>query len=70
VSDFEYEFQMTGMNQRLDPDIETVFLMADPQLQAIASKLVREIASLGGDVSSFTTPNVAEALRKRFGKAR
>jgi pantetheine-phosphate adenylyltransferase len=70
VSDFEYEFQMTGMNQRLDPDIETVFLMADPQHQAIASKLVREIASLGGDVSSFTTPNVAEALRKRFGKAR
>jgi pantetheine-phosphate adenylyltransferase len=68
VSDFEYEFQMTGMNQRLDPDIETVFLMADPQHQAIASKLVREIASLGGDVSSFTTPNVAEALRKRFGR--
>jgi pantetheine-phosphate adenylyltransferase len=65
VSDFEYEFQMTGMNQRLDPDIETVFLMADPQHQAIASKLVREIALLGGDVSAFTTPYVAEALKKR-----
>ena len=65
VSDFEYEFQMTGMNQRLDPDIETVFLMADPQHQAIASRLVREIASLGGDVSPFTTPNVAKALRER-----
>jgi pantetheine-phosphate adenylyltransferase len=70
VSDFEYEFQMTGMNQRLDPDIETVFLMADPQHQAIASKLVREIAALGGDVSSFTTPYVAAALKKRFGVKR
>ena len=68
VSDFEYEFQMTGMNQRLDPAIETVFLMADPQHQAIASRLVREIASLGGDVTAFTTPSVAEALRKRVAK--
>jgi pantetheine-phosphate adenylyltransferase len=66
VSDFEYEFQMTGMNQRLDPEIETVFLMADPQHQAIASRLVREIASLGGDVSAFTTPAIAEALKKRI----
>jgi pantetheine-phosphate adenylyltransferase len=70
VSDFEYEFQMTGMNQRLDPTIETVFLMADPQHQAIASRLVREIASLGGDVSAFTTPNVAKALKKRCGVRR
>lgn len=68
VSDFEYEFQMVGMNQRLDPDIETVFLMADPRHQAIASRLVKEIASFGGDVSAFTTPPVAEALRKRFAR--
>jgi pantetheine-phosphate adenylyltransferase len=66
VSDFEYEFQMVGMNQRLDPEIETVFLMADPRHQAIASRLVKEIASLGGDVSAFTTPAVAKALKKRY----
>ena len=66
VSDFEYEFQMVGMNQRLDPDIETVFLMADPRHQAIASRLVKEIATFGGDVASFTTPAVAAALKKRF----
>lgn len=66
VSDFEYEFQMVGMNQRLDPEIETVFLMADPRHQAIASRLVKEIASFGGDVVAFTTPAVAEALKKRF----
>ena len=65
VSDFEYEFQMVAMNQRLNPDIETVFLMADPRHQAIASRLVKEIALLGGDVSAFTTPRVAEALVKR-----
>ena len=69
VSDFEYEFQMVGMNQRLAPDIETVFLMADPRHQAIASRLVKEIASFGGDVSSFTTPTVAAALKKRFAGA-
>ena len=68
VSDFEYEFQMVGMNQRLDPNIETVFLMADPRHQAIASRLVKEIASFGGDVSAFTTPPVAEELKKRFAK--
>jgi pantetheine-phosphate adenylyltransferase len=66
VSDFEYEFQMVGMNQRLDPNIETVFLMADPRHQAIASRLVKEIASFGGDVSAFTTPLIADALKKRF----
>jgi pantetheine-phosphate adenylyltransferase len=65
VSDFEYEFQMVGMNQRLNPEIETVFLMADPRHQAIASRLVKEIAMLGGDVSSFTTPHVAKLLVKR-----
>jgi pantetheine-phosphate adenylyltransferase len=68
VSDFEYEFQMVGMNQRLDPNIETVFLMADPRHQAIASRLVKEIASFGGDVSAFTTAPVAEALKKRYAK--
>jgi pantetheine-phosphate adenylyltransferase len=71
VSDFEYEFQMVGMNQRLDPEIDTVFLMADPRHQAIASRLVKEIAAFGGDITAFTTPAVAAALKKRFaGKAK
>jgi pantetheine-phosphate adenylyltransferase len=65
VSDFEYEFQMVGMNQRLNPDIETVFLMADPRHQAIASKLVKEIAILGGNVAPFTTPHIAQLLVER-----
>ena len=65
VSDFEYEFQMVAMNQRLNTEIETVFLMADPRHQAIASRLVKEIALLGGDVAPFTTPTVAQALVKR-----
>ena len=68
VSDFEYEFQMVGMNQRLDPEIETVFLMADPRHQAIASRLVKEIAAFGGDVAQFTTPAIAKALKKRYAK--
>lgn len=66
VADFEYEFQMVGMNRALNHDIETVFLMADAQRQAIASKLVKEIARLHGDVSKFVTPEVAAALRARF----
>jgi len=65
VSDFEYEFQMVGMNQRLNPEIEIVFLMADPRYQAIASRLVKEIAMLGGDVKHFTSPHVAALLKKR-----
>jgi pantetheine-phosphate adenylyltransferase len=65
VSDFEYEFQMVAMNQRLNTEIETVFLMADPRHQAIASRLVKEIAMLDGDVGPFTTPAIAEALVKR-----
>lgn len=68
VSDFEYEFQMVGMNQRLAPDIETVFLMADPRHQAIASRLVKEIASLGGDITPFVSPSVATALKKKYAK--
>jgi pantetheine-phosphate adenylyltransferase len=65
VSDFEYEFQMVAMNQRLNTEIETVFLMADPRHQAIASRLVKEIAFLGGEVGAFTTPSIAQALVKR-----
>lgn len=66
VADFEYEFQMVGMNRALDASIETVFMMADARRQAIASKLVKEIARLGGDVSKFVTPPVAEALTAKF----
>ncbi|MGS4944741.1 pantetheine-phosphate adenylyltransferase [Meridianimarinicoccus sp. RP-17] len=66
VSDFEYEFQMVGMNRALSDEIETVFLMAEAQHQAIASRLVKEIARLGGDVSKFVTPEVAAALRLKF----
>ena len=60
VSDFEYEFQMVGMNARLNPNIETVFLMAEARHQAIASKLVKEIAMFGGDITSFVPAKVAE----------
>lgn len=69
VADFEYEFQMTAMNQQLDRDIETVFLMADPRHQAVASRLVKEIATLGGDISKFVTPGVAERLLAKVGRA-
>jgi pantetheine-phosphate adenylyltransferase len=69
VADFEYEFQMTAMNQQLDRDIETVFLMADPRHQAVASRLVKEIAILGGDISKFVTPGVAERLLAKVGRA-
>jgi pantetheine-phosphate adenylyltransferase len=62
VADFEYEFQMTAMNQQLDREIETVFLMADPRHQAIASSLVKVIAELDGDVTKFVSPRVKEAL--------
>ena len=68
VADFEYEFQMVGMNRALDASIETVFMMADARRQAIASKLVKEIARLGGDISKFVTPPVAEALLRRYPK--
>jgi pantetheine-phosphate adenylyltransferase len=61
-SDFEYEFQMTAMNQQLDREIETVFLMADPRHQAVSSKLVKEIASLGGEIAPFVSPGVAERV--------
>lgn len=67
VADFEYEFQMTAMNQQLDRDIETVFLMADPRHQAVASRLVKEIAKLDGDVSPFVPPAVEAALKEKLG---
>ncbi len=67
VADFEYEFQMVGMNRALDASIETVFMMADARRQAIASKLVKEIARLGGDVSKFVTPPVEAALKRKYG---
>ncbi|MEM6728431.1 MAG: pantetheine-phosphate adenylyltransferase [Pseudomonadota bacterium] len=66
VADFEYEFQMVGMNRQLDDTVETVFLMAEAEHQAIASKLVKEIARLGGDISKFVPARVAAALKTRF----
>jgi len=66
VSDFEYEFQMTGMNRRLNPDIETVFLTASEKHQFISSRLVKEIVSLGGDITHFVTPNVRQMLLEKF----
>ena len=66
VADFEYEFQMVAMNQQLNRDIETVFFMADPSHQAIASRLVKEIARLGGDISAFTTPGVAARVNAKY----
>lgn len=62
VADFEYEYQMAGMNQQINPRVETVFLMADVALQPIASKLVKEIALYGGEVARFVTPAVREAM--------
>jgi pantetheine-phosphate adenylyltransferase len=67
VADFEYEFQMTAMNQQLNREIETVFLMADPRHQAIASRLVKEIARLGGDITPFVPPGVARSLMAKMG---
>ena len=66
VADFEYEFQMAGMNQQLNADIETVFLMADVSLQPIASKLVKEIARFGGAIDKFVPPAVAADVRRHL----
>lgn len=66
VSDFEYEFQLAGMNRKLAPSIETMFLMPAEQYSYISSSLVREIAALGGNVSDFVHPEVETALRKRL----
>lgn len=69
ASDFEYEFQMVGMNRRLNDEIETVYLMAEAKHQAIASRLVKEIARLGGDISSFVSEEVRLKLAEKFGTA-
>ena len=68
ISDFEFEFQMTAMNQQLDREIETVFFMADPRHLAIASVLVKEIAQLGGEVDNFVSPSVKTRLMAKLGR--
>ncbi len=68
VADFEYEYQMAGMNQHLNHDIETVFFMADASLQPIASKLVKEIALFGGDIAAFVSPAVRSEVMARVDK--
>jgi len=65
VTDFEYEYQLTGMNRQLNDRIETIFLMADVALQPIASRLVKEIAVYGGDISKFVTPAVRDEVMAR-----
>lgn len=70
VADFEYEFQMTGMNYQINPDIETVFLMADPRYQTIASRLVKEVARYEGNIKSFVPVDVAEAVVARVAETR
>ena len=66
VSDFEYEFQLTGMNAKLDPEIETVFLMAADKWQFVSASFVKEICSMGGDIEEFVTPQVAKKLKAKF----
>ena len=68
VSDFEYEFQLANMNRRLHPDLETVFVMTGEDYFFISSQLIREAASLGGDVTGMVPPNVLRKLHERFGK--
>ena len=69
MADFEFEFAITAMNQQLDRNIETVFLMADPRHLAIASRLVKEIAQLGGDVTRFVSPGVRDRLLAKVGRS-
>ncbi len=69
VSDFEYEFQMAGMNRQLMPDVETVFMTPSDQYQFVSGTFVREIASLGGDVSKFVAPTVLERLKERVSQS-
>ena len=69
VSDFEYEIQMANMNARMEPDIETIFLMASDRHQFIASSLVKDIARLGGDTSQFVSKKVFERLKRKFAKS-
>jgi pantetheine-phosphate adenylyltransferase len=70
VSDFEYEYQMVGMNNRLNQEVQTLFLMAADKYQFIASRLVKEIARLGGDVSHFVSPTIAAQLYQKYGIAK
>jgi len=70
VSDFEYEFQMALMNRGLNEKCETLFMMPSPEYSYVSSRLIKEIAKCGGDVSSFVPPVVAEAMRKKFGQDR
>lgn len=70
VADFEYEFQMAGMNQQLNDRVETVFLMADVALQPIASRLVKEIAVYGGNISRFVPPRIAADVAKRLSETK
>lgn len=65
ISDFEYEFQMTGMNAKLDPEIETVFLMASDKWQFVSSSFIKEICAMGGNISEFVTPQVEKRLKSR-----
>ena len=67
VSDFEYEFQLAGMNRKLNNNIETIFLMSDVENQIISSKFVKEIISLGGDIEKFTTKSTIKSLKKKYG---
>jgi pantetheine-phosphate adenylyltransferase len=69
VSDFEYEFQMAGMNRQLMPEVETLFLTPSDQYQFVSGTFVREIASLGGDVSKFVAPLVLDRLRERVAQS-
>lgn len=68
AADFDYEYQMTGLNRRLAPDVEGVFLMSDPALQPISSTLVKEIARLGGDIAPFVTSGVRDAVLDKLGR--
>ena len=70
VSDFEYEFQMAGMNRRLYPDVETLFLTPGEEFMFLSASIVREIGLLGGDVSTFVQPVVAERIRKKLAAVR
>ena len=69
ITDFEYEFQMTALNYQLNQEIETLFIMSPPQYMYLSSSIVREIASLGGDVTQFVPPCVNDALNKKYGRA-
>ena len=66
VSDFEYEFQLAGMNRKLNDSVETIFLMSDVENQIISSKFVKEIISLGGDVKKFTTKSTIKSLKQKY----